>query len=98
MMFGLSPFWPQIQQLNHQFLPQKLNRNWTPKTEQYRKSPTVSSDDDTIKTEVTESSIAPSSSSERSPSSELLKIESYEIYVFDPCHANGARSYVETRN
>ena len=92
MMFGLSPFWPQLQ--HNPFLHHKLNnqRQWqlpAKNENQYLpKSPSISSDEDTVKTEL--NSIAQSTSSDRSSSSKKkrkwLKIENYEIYVFDPCH------------
>lgn len=78
IMFGLSPFWPHLQ--HHPFMHHKLARQWPqstspvlPSQQQYAKSQaSISSDEDTIKTEPDSQSvsIAQSTTSERSSSSE----------------------------
>ena len=96
IMFGLSPFWPHLQ--HHPFMHHKLAQQWPQSTssmvsahQQYAKSQaSISSDEDTIKTEPDSQcvSIAQSTTSERSSSSKWMKKSknsSYEIYVFDPC-------------
>ena len=76
MMFGLSPFWPQLQ--HNPFLHHKFNqRQWqlpTKNESQYLpKSPSISSDEDTVKTEV--NSVAQSTASSDRSSSSKQKVK-----------------------
>ena len=80
MMFGLSPFWPQLQ--HNPFLHHKFNqRQWqlpTKNESQYLpKSPSISSDEDTVKTEV--NSVAQSTASSDRSSSSKQKVKKWKV-------------------